>query len=1360
MLRLYLLGSFDATLDGQPLRAFRSDKTRALLAYLVLEGGKAVRRSQLATLLWDGYARESALSNLRMSLTNLRQLLAPLPLIRTSYQTVQFNTQHPDFWCDALLLERWEELTGAERQGLLAALPRDRVQQELLSGFETINSAPFQQWLQERRQLMRGYLVHGPHPVSAAPAFFVQSHTPSPPAGVTGDQSTGVAMLARVPTMGDFQGRQTEQAQLLQWLVHDRCRVVALVGMGGQGKTALAAHVVRTALGHHPHNTHDPALGFEEVLWSSLVNAPPLDEVLQEWLQTLSHQQINFQVISLNQQLTLLLELLQRRRVLLVLDNFESILRPSDRAGYYRPGYEAYEQLLTRLSEYSHQSCLLLTSREEPHELERLGLGTTTTRSLRLSGLTLEDGQAMLERWEVTGSSQALDSLINRYSGNPLALKLVAATVREFFGRSAENFLSQDALVFDDIRDVLDQHFARLLPVERTLLTWLAIEREPTSFAALWPNLIQPPPRHTLLEAVRSLQRRSLLEQRGEGLELQNVVLEYVTDRLTEQIFEELQVHQRGTGQAGEASDSQEKVDSLATTPLVEWHLNRFALVKAQSKEYVRASQVRLLLRPIAERLLQHWSQREVALHLQQLLQRLRVEAPLAPGYAAANILHLLLHLNIDVRGYDFSKLALWQAYLRQANLPAVNFTQADFTHTLFLEPFQTVRSMLFTLDGQQLITGANDGEIHIWRLSDYQPEHLLSGHRGPVRALALSADGQWLASGSTDHTIRLWERTTGALDQVLSGHSGELIALHFTAGGELLSVSANGEACLWAVQTPRRGLGDLQPHTTLNLGVSMVDVTSVTSTGIVVVRDDSRQKLYLWDVPAARLLFTFVGATDAIHSFAISPDGHLLASSDIDKTIRIYRLPDPAERGGQAELRHCLPGQAEELAFRNDGQILAITLSDYQIVLWNPTTGEQVQQLSGHTGWIRALAFRPDGDTLASAGFDQTIRLWNLRSGEEEHILYGHSLRVELVMASPDGATLLSMYHDHTIHIWNPAGEHQATLRGHQDLIHALAYSPDGTLLASSSDDQTVRLWHIPSGEPLYTLRGHTYRVRALTFHPTGTLLATSDEARSVAISDVTTGELCAAVEGFPSAVYALQSSPDGTLLAIGGTNPPIWLVDFRSGQLCHALYGHKSRISALAFHPDGTLLASSSDDHTVRLWQVTDGQLVQTLVGHTNAVSNVCFTKDGHYLVSTGDDRTIRVWSRTDPNGLHQLLHQLPEHTYKSSCVVLTPDDQRVVSGRVDGTVRLWDIRSGLLVREFKGHSNSVMAVDVSTTGHAIYSCSSDGTVRIWATETGECRHVLYPERPYTGMNITGITGITEAQKFVLRTLGAVEE
>ena len=48
----------------------------------------------------------------------------------------------------------------------------------------------------------------------------------------------------------------------------------------------------------------------------------------------------------------------------------------------------------------------------------------------------------------------------------------------------------------------------------------------------------------------------------------------------------------------------------------------------------------------------------------------------------------------------------------------------------------------------------------------------------------------------------------------------------------------------------------------------------------------------------------------------------------------------------------------------------------------------------------------------------------------------------------------------------------------------------------------------------------------------------------------------------------------------------------------------------------------------------------------------------------------------------------------------------------------------------------------------------------MKFWDVQTGDCRETLTVERPYEGMNITGVRGINKAQKDTLIALGAVED
>lgn len=311
-IKLYLLGGFQVTRDDHPLTAFRSERARALLAYLALESNRPLTRVHLAKLFWGQHELEVARNNLRVTLSNLRQVLQPLDLIHATYHTVQFDANHPAFWCDLLAAqEQIEVLLHADSPPPVTSL-KEQLQQEFLEGFERIDSPPFVAWLQQRRQRLRMLLdqLRGNEPHTAGRATS-QASSADPPGAApplpqtepsATQQPVSTQTVAVAPPVVDAEwsgsgiphnealyGRQAELSQLRQWLVEERCRLIAILGMGGQGKTALAAHFVRSlapatvplpagsseagTLTSRPVDAQAGA--FDHLLWCSLLNAPP-----------------------------------------------------------------------------------------------------------------------------------------------------------------------------------------------------------------------------------------------------------------------------------------------------------------------------------------------------------------------------------------------------------------------------------------------------------------------------------------------------------------------------------------------------------------------------------------------------------------------------------------------------------------------------------------------------------------------------------------------------------------------------------------------------------------------------------------------------------------------------------------------------------------------------------------------------------------------------------------------------------------------------------------------------------------------------------------------------------------------------
>ena len=630
--------------------------------------------------------------------------------------------------------------------------------------------------------------------------------------------------------------------------------------MGGMGKTTLAALVTRTV-----------APSFAVVIWRSLLNAPPLGELLHNWLQTLSRQSLTapkgLPPDSLDDQLRLLLTYLQRERCLLVLDNVESIFatdpsfpagtaQPQSRAGVTRPGYEAYDHLFQRLATSEHQSCLLLTSREQPYALARVAPGrgpqsqtpNGRTRLLPLLGLDQQAGHLLLESAGLQTTRAEAAQLIASYSGNPLALQIVAGAIVDFFGSDVAAFQQEAGAIFDGLRLVLDQQFVRLSPLEREILVWLAIEREPVTVPMLRSNFVQPVATASLIEALQALQNRSLLEKRDAGFTLQNVIIEYTTDYLVEQVCQEITDGKVTRWQGDKVIESSIHPLTLSPPhPVTLSFLNRFALLKAQAKEYVRQSQVRLIVQPLAERLVNQLGKAQVIAAIPPLLNAVRA-AGAPTGYSGGNLLNLLVHLGENLTGYDFSRLSVWQADLRGARFAGLDLSQADLTNSAFTFAFD-LRAVKLCADRELWVAGSVAGDLCLWQASGGQlhaalrlpspgafplafspaaagrPRFLagggldhtvwllsietgcylytLHGHHDKVWSLAFSADERLLASGSLDHTISLWDVASGQRLHTLQGHSGGLRAVVFSPDGALLASSSSDETIrVWDTHT------------------------------------------------------------------------------------------------------------------------------------------------------------------------------------------------------------------------------------------------------------------------------------------------------------------------------------------------------------------------------------------------------------------------------------------------------------------------------------------------------------------------------------------------------------------------------
>ncbi len=200
-------------------------------------------------------------------------------------------------------------------------------------------------------------------------------------------------------------------------------------------------------------------------------------------------------------------------------------------------------------------------------------------------------------------------------------------------------------------------------------------------------------------------------------------------------------------------------------------------------------------------------------------------------------------------------------------------------------------------------------------------------------------------------------------------------------------------------------------------------------------------------------------------------------------------------------------------------------------------------------------------------------------------------------------------------------------------------------------------------------------------------------------------------------------------------------------------------SRIHRLAWSPDGTRLASCGDDGSVLLWEASDGTRLARFQGHRGVVENVAWSPDGARLASGSGERgrgEIFVWDARSG----ERLYSLSEPSGVVYALAWNPTGGMLVSGGSDGMLRWWDLQHGECVRVRKAHQGAVQSLKLSPDGQRLASCGNDGTINIWGLESGERLGTLRRDRPYERVTISGLKGLTQAQRAALRALGAVED
>lgn len=567
---------------------------------------------------------------------------------------------------------------------------------------------------------------------------------------------------------------------------------------------------------------------------------------------------------------------------------------------------------------------------------------------------------------------------------------------------------------------------------------------------------------------------------------------------------------------------------------------------------------------------------------------------------------------------------------------------------------------LVFTPDGRSVVTLSwKSAKFTLHDIATGKPVRTFGGTAGDD-AMAISPDSKWLAAFSeTDEKVHVWDIRTGqrmkSLPYGRQTRADTPNHFEFSRDGSMLLASGFHETYLWdtTTWTPRplpagrlrhgrfgatanvlvAEVTDSRPDAAYQGGRRNYDrhavwdiaagrelralaTDALAGTGAsgsyvrntFAVSADGRLALFtrgrlmaVFDLQSGAELRRFAGASAAIDSMDVSPDGRRLAIGtghvwDLDRAVPLARF------GGG--------GSAGVLRFSPDGKVLFTGIPGTMSHRIDPATGAEIGTLNDIGDFAGSVS--ADGTRLLSidkytGGYDAALSLIDTRTGKrlrEFEAIAATQFNYTAAAISPDGRTALVGAYASGHPVWSPplalwnldTGKvirylDRAAMKSYATApVRTVAISPDGRIGLSTKPEVGIKVWDLATGKLLRTMAGD------------------------------------AGVVGDYLDVETLAFSRDGARVVAGYRNGAVVLWEVATGRMLHSFTGHGDTVRAVAFSPDGRLAFSAGDDTTTRVWDTATGRERVQFVAFTDG-EWIAITPEGYFNASPRGAQHVNV-------------------------------------------------------------------------------------------------------------------------------------
>jgi periodic tryptophan protein 2 len=293
---------------------------------------------------------------------------------------------------------------------------------------------------------------------------------------------------------------------------------------------------------------------------------------------------------------------------------------------------------------------------------------------------------------------------------------------------------------------------------------------------------------------------------------------------------------------------------------------------------------------------------------------------------------------------------------------------------------------------GEWLAFGASkNGQLLVW---EWQSESYIlkqQGHFDSMNSLVYSPDGQRIVTTADDGKIKVWDIESGFCIVTFTEHTSGVTACEFAKKGNVLfTASLDGSIRAWDLIRFRNFRTFTAPSRLSFSSLSVDPSGEVVAAGSLDSFD-----IHIWSVQTGQLLDQLAGHEGPVSSLAFAPSGDALVSGSWDRTARIWSIFSRTQTSEPLQLQ----ADILDVAVRPDSLQVAVSTLDGQLTFWSMSEAEQVAGLDGRrdvsggrklsdrrtaanvsgTKSFNTITYSTDGSCLLAGGNSKYICLYSV---------------------------------------------------------------------------------------------------------------------------------------------------------------------------------------------------------------------------------------------------------------------------------------------------------------------------------------------------------------------------------------------